>query len=156
MSDDKKNFRKSKENLPTKAGDDSSKNIMPTELGKILEKLPPEDRQQVSAIMQFSSFKGPSGALLFEKFNDGHVTKFLDQIEKHDEREFKFSLDSKKKNFILIMVSIVGILGLIIFFTLKLSTNNPTLYKDLMNLLIGAGLGFAGGFGFGRSQKNKE
>jgi hypothetical protein len=128
----------------------------PDEIKQIIESLPPDKRKQVLSLIQFSSFSGPSRALLLEKFKDNHITQFLEQQEKHDAREFEYSKDSKKKNFCLMIMGIVSLVGLLVFFTLTLSKSNPSLYKDIVNLLIAAGLGFVGGFGLGKAQQSKS
>jgi hypothetical protein len=130
---------------------------LPPGIEPIIESLPKEHRNEIRSFLSFMmKSDGPSRSSLFNKFNDKHITQFIEQLDRHDSREYEISKDKSKKNFGITVLAILITVALLVFFTMTLSTSNPALFKEIISILIYGGLGFIGGFGVGRSSKKSD
>jgi len=88
----------------------------------------------------------PSLVGLTDKIESSHITQFLLNDDKQDERAFLDSQISKKYTLLYVFI----FCGLFIFITVCLVKNNVSIYLDLIKVAIG----FAGGFGSGLGYKS--
>ncbi|MBP0017351.1 MAG: hypothetical protein J7647_07310 [Cyanobacteria bacterium SBLK] len=134
-----------------------------TKLPQILEKILPEEvkrkipnstkkEMEVFLSMQRMGMGSPLGNLT-EKIQPSHITQFLENDAKQDERAFLESKESKKYTLYYVLIFCV----LFVFVTVYLVQNDIKIYQDLIRLVIV----FLGGFGSGigyktlRDKRNK-
>ena len=98
--------------------------------------------------MALSSHTGPMRQPhpLFDKFNDGHIDKFLDYTQKDDDNAYNYQKSNRW--FTLAYVALGA--GLFIFLMVYLFPKD----KTLLDQIIKMGVAFAGGFGSGYGIKS--
>lgn len=116
------------------------------------EGTPTEVRQMVrTASLLMMSGSARANDPLLDKFNDKHVDKFLDGIEKDSQRAHDLAakeLEFKSTNRRYYIAYVSGVLLFLAWVIWMMLPNNATLLSDILKLLIGAVLGFGGGFGY--------
>lgn len=111
--------------------------------------------KSIKAIFEHISASGFHGVNpinpMFEKFNEGHIDKFLDYSEKDEQREYKLDII---KYCVIILVFIV-IVALIVFFAIFFGKENPELCEKIILALVSIIAGAFGGYGIGLHQGKK-
>lgn len=161
MSDNKPNNKQKKsdknkssenhKNQVNEKGKDNSSNedeldIIPDE---VLEAIPAEDRGKVVSIIKQSMISGVSRRSnpLAEKITSDHITTLITNSDTSDLRDREERKSERNYNLLLIIIGLVFIGFLIVFLQKNL---------NLLITIITAILSFIGGFGFGKSRKDKE
>lgn len=96
--------------------------------------------------MGFTSGGAPGVHPLFEKFNDRHIDKFLDGIQRDDDNAHR--LQSTNRYFHLLYTALF--LAAFVFLVIYLTPSNKDLLIDFMKLVVV----FAGGLGSGFGLKS--
>ncbi len=131
------------------SGPDEKSLISPSGTGSdqqhnLLSDLPPEQREivtrYISSITEFHS-RGPSANPLISKFNDEHVHKLLDQVERQESGAHELRKSNRLFQLLYFLVA-VFILILAVGF---LQPRDPELLDTILKYLFA----FAGGFGSG-------
>ncbi|MCP4395663.1 MAG: hypothetical protein GY804_15555 [Alphaproteobacteria bacterium] len=120
-------------------------------LNELPESMPSEMKRVVQMAMTQSSFSGRKSHPLFDKFNEEHVHKYLDYIQRDD--DFENQLRASNRWFYLIY-TIAG-LSFFIFLIIYLLAKDKSLLNDILKFLFA----FAGGVGSGygiRVHKEKK
>ncbi|MEA3496806.1 MAG: hypothetical protein U9R42_12335 [Bacteroidota bacterium] len=157
MSKSKKNTNKQKEqdtsNKNELVKDDELKTnkiesdgIIPDE---ILETIPIEERGKVVSIIKKSMISSVSKRTnpIAEKITPEHITTLIENSSVVDKRDRTERKSERNYNLILIIIGLVFVSFLVIFLQKNI---------NLLITIITAILSFIGGFGFGKSQKNKD
>jgi hypothetical protein len=129
------------------------------DLEKMFDEAPPEMKKVISRMfsMQISSRQesGPLSSRFFDaigpKINEEHINKLISNNDNSDKRQFGFSVFIQIRNILIVS----GIIGVFIWLTIFMSTNNATLYLDLIKTIVA----FLGGIGIGfgiKSYKEKK
>ncbi|MEA5471168.1 hypothetical protein VB714_20025 [Spirulina sp. 06S082] len=127
-----------------------------SKLPKPLEEIFPEEfkqrmpnslKKEISYLFSMQrTGMGSSLGNLTEKIQPSHITKFLENDAKQDERAFLDSQESKKYTLCYVLIFCL----LFVFVTVFLVQNDIKIYQDLIRLFIV----FLGGFGSGIGYKN--
>lgn len=119
--------------------------------GKLSKSEPAALSKMFEMALGFTSSSGPGFHPLFEKFNDEHIHKFLDGLQKDDDHEYKLRHTNR------IFHLCYTILGLIAFGLLFswLLPNNKDLLVDILRIVIIFAGGLGAGFGL-KSQLDKR
>jgi hypothetical protein len=129
-----------------KKSDSKRSNNNPTEVQKVIENLPENEKEKLLAATKTNSTFIPN-ELIAEKLTEEHLDRIIDSIEKEDLRLFK---DAQLSKFCILGFVILAS-GTFIFLTIFLTLKNPPLYLDIIKIL----LGFLGGLGVGFLIKKK-
>lgn len=108
----------------------------------------PETARKVRSFLQMTSGTRSAMSMLFEKFTPQHIDKYLDYIQRDDDKEN----DRKSSDRWFQMAYII--IGVISFFVLVIYLQSRD--KDLLLQLLTVLIAFGGGFGFGKLAKDKE
>lgn len=108
---------------------------------EVLEKLPPDIRQQIILMMSHQRIGLPPVNPIASKISSSHIDKLLDNSEKDSGREFELE---KSRRWFHLVYTIFALLFLVFLFVYL-----PTVDKELLRQVIGALVVFAGGFGSG-------
>lgn len=113
---------------------------------------PPEIIREFMAAGFASSGAARAFHPVFDKFNDGHVDKFLDQS--HTEEMQRLQLGSRSPYFTLAYVVLgTALLGFLVVYLLPA---DPSLLNDILKILLGFAGGFGGGYGFRAYQQARR
>jgi len=120
--------------------------LLPDEVKK---RLPTWAKKEMALAFSFQGMKSGSSLVdLTDKIESSHITQFLSNDDKQDERTFRDSQITKKYTLVYVCI----FCGLFIFITIFLVKNNVSIYLDLIKVAIG----FAGGFGSGLGYKSRK
>lgn len=131
-----------------------SEEILPNNekgLAKEIETLPPEEQaRKIQSIFMsmIQSGRKSDKSVLFEKMSPENISKYLDGMEKNDERKFK---DEQNKRFLYMVYVFIGLIAFGIGVVYLLPKD-----KDLLLQLIAILVSFGGGFGIGRAYGNDK
>jgi len=127
------------------SGSDESRSdsVEPELVEKMIGDMPPAVRQSVRTAMLGFSASGPMPHPLLSKFNDEHIHKFLDYVQKDDENNFQ--IRSSNRWFSLIYTLLF--LGLFVFLIVFLLPTDKEILVDLLKLIVAFAGGVGGGFG---------
>ena len=139
--------------------DNLDEDILPLDIQNAIKDLPPKERKEISKFLSISMMSGGMQVSsmkhnpIIEKMNTEHIHKVLDYSNESDKREFWAFVYSKLS---ILIFTIIGI-GVFTFITLFFGKTNPTLYQDILGIVLPFLIGIAGGFGLGKSSnKSKE
>lgn len=156
MSDKKSHNKKSKPDKDKTSKKEKENQEIPSEENEIdiipdevLEAIPAEDRGKVVSIIKQSMISGVSRRSnpLSEKITSDHITTLIKNSDTSDLRDRNERKSERNYNLLLIIISLLFIGFLIVFLQSNL---------NLLITIITAILSFIGGFGFGKSRKNKD
>ena len=124
----------------------SSDDIIPDE---VLEALPEEDRGKVASIIKQTMVSGVMRRSnpIADKITSEHITQIISRSDDQDQRDRSERKGERNYNLILIILGLVFVAFLIVF----LQSNEDLLIKIVIGIIS-----FIGGFGFGKSRKEKE
>lgn len=83
-----------------------------------------------------------------DKIEGPQVSEMIKSFDESDKREYR-DLELKRRYSAIYVGTAIG---LIVFFTLTLSSDNPSLYQEIIKLLLAFGIGMAGGYGIGKAK----
>ena len=113
---------------------------------EILEKMPPEVRQEFRQLTAFmGSISGARQPPFLKKINEQHIDKLITFSENESVRGFQYAQSTKKYNLTYVLIFCAVFIFLVVF----LGDKNPELLKDLLKVLVG----FIGGFGSAHALK---
>ena len=111
------------------------------------ENLRPEARQQIARFVANVTSVGITGFNpILRTLTSEHLSKILDNRDRSDERAHTSEASERRYRFLYFLIGLIAAIALLVFFSV---TNNREM---LTNVLI-ALLGFAGGFGLGRTRR---
>lgn len=115
-------------------------NSEPEEAKPIAEK----EGEIVKSVLETFSFKGPMHPAVYEKINEKHIDKILDNSENEDKRGYNYAREGRflKYGFSLVIVIVLVLL------TAFLAKDNTDLYFKIIQILVlfGGGIGVGKGF----------
>ena len=113
------------------------------------ENLRPEARNQLARMFSGISSVGITGFNpILRILTSEHILKILDNRDRSDERAHTSEASERRYRFLYFLIGLVAAIALLVFFSV---TNEREM---LTNVLI-ALLGFAGGFGLGRTTRRR-
>ncbi|GBD87613.1 hypothetical protein BMS3Abin03_01547 [bacterium BMS3Abin03] len=112
------------------------------DVDEVIKKMPPQIRRSISMMMTSGRMPHP----LFDKFNEQHIDKFLDGIQRDDDNEFKMRSSNRWFQLVYVIIAI-GFLSFLIFYLL------PT-DRDMFIEVLKIGVAFLGGIGSGYGLKS--
>lgn len=119
---------------------------------EVLEKLPPEAKQEIIKLSAFmGSFASPGHSPILKKINEEHISKILDFSENDSKRVYQDAQTTKRYNLAYALL----FCAVAVFLVIYLSDKNPELLKEILKLLIAFLGGLGAGYGLKRS-KNKD
>ncbi len=128
--------------LPTKQGTESEGQEASEQA--ITETPLPAPKQVVKQFEQFiAGAISPSRNPLFEKINEEHIHKALENSAKEDERAFEYSTAGRRYTMAYVLIGITAFFLL----TFYMMSADKELYKQVIQLLLAAGGGFGVGYG---------
>ena len=80
---------------------------------------------------------------MFEKINEEHIHKALENSAKEDERAFEYSTAGRRYRLAYTVIGLVAFFAL----TVYMMPVDKELYKQVIQLLVAAGGGFGAGYG---------
>ncbi len=92
---------------------------------------------------------GPARNPLFEKINEEHIHKALENSAQEDKRAFEYSTAGRRYTMAYVLIGIATFFLL----TFYLMPADKELYKQIIQLLLAAGGGFGVGYGYRRLQE---
>lgn len=114
--------------------------VIPTE---VLEKIPSPMRERVIAMMQVS---GPMPDPLVQKIDGEHLHKIIDSTDRDSQRRYDSQASQRRYSFAAFVIISAFVVFVIIYFT--------AIQKyEFLAPILSALVGFAAGFGFGRSRR---
>ena len=117
---------------------------------ELLNSIPEKDRKElISSITQISTGVFPQRNPILQKITSERITSIIaysNEEDKRDREERNGERNYNYKIFVTTVISVILISALFLY----------TKELDFLKYIIGAILGFAGGFGVGRSFKSKE
>lgn len=124
----------------------NSDDIIPDE---ILDAIPEEDRGKVASIIKQTMVSGVMRRSnpIADKITSEHITQIISRSDDQDKRDRSERKGERNYNLILIILGLVFVGFLIVF----LQSNEDLLIKIVIGIIS-----FIGGFGFGKSRKEKE
>lgn len=141
--------KKTNKDLEKKSNAESNKSasedIIPDE---ILEAIPEEERGKFAGIIRQTMISGvmKRSNPIAEKITSEHITQLITKSDDQDKRDRDERKGERNYNLILIIIALVFVGFLIVF----LQKNEDLLVKVIIGIIS-----FIGGFGFGKSKKNK-
>lgn len=121
------------------------------EIAEAISKMAPPVKKMFEMFAVAATSGGPRFHPIFDKFEKGHVDKFLDNLRAEEEHEYHFHSVGQRYSFGYFLVGVLG-LGWLVYFLLP---ENKELLLDTLKMLVV----FAGGFGSGigwKAQKSKR
>ncbi|PKO23272.1 MAG: hypothetical protein CVU38_05080 [Chloroflexi bacterium HGW-Chloroflexi-1] len=103
--------------------------------------MPPEIRRDIQAFMALFQSGGRGQNPLFSKFNDAHIDKYLDYIQRDDDHAYELSRTNRWFYLAYFVIALV-VLGATVVYLL------PN-HKDFLDSIIKILLAMAGGIGAG-------
>ncbi len=141
------------EELPEKArsaGEErKEEKVPPVEL---IERLPPEVKRMIGAVLSIERYSGPFPPQFFEKINEQHISKILEITERDEERTLEDAKSSRKYTFGYVLTFV----GLLVFLTVFLVHEDTELYKEVFKLLIVFGGGLGSGLGINQWMRRRN
>ncbi len=111
---------------------------------EILERMPPESRGRVvRSFSHITQFPGPVVNPVLQRITSEHLTQMLGNAEAQSSRDAEAEKSNRRYQFSYFIVTIVGLLSLLVFFTLREQF-------DLLTAIITGVAGLGAGFGLGR------
>lgn len=131
---------------PAKENSSTSDDIIPDE---ILDTIPEEDRGKVASIIKQTMVSGVMRRSnpIADKITSEHITQIINRSDDQDKRDRSERKGERNYNLVLIILSLLFVGFLIVF----LQSNEDLLIKIVIGIIS-----FIGGFGFGKSRKDKE
>lgn len=114
-----------------------------------LEKMPPEVRRTISGFMgMIQSRSGPMNPL-FEKFNDAHIDKYLDYIQRDDDHEYELKRSNRWFYLSYFVIAIVVVAIAVVY----LLPRDKDFLQAIFQFLIILGGGLGAGYGIAKTSK---
>jgi hypothetical protein len=130
---------------------DISAGIVPSELEEVLDEMPPDVRKKFNSAIfgMFSSQSvGPMINPIIEKFNDDHIDKYLDYMQRDDENEHQL----KRTNRWFYLITLIIFLGVVVFLLVYLLPRDRELLTTLMQIFLALAGGVGAGFGLSKKK----
>ncbi len=128
---------------------------LPEEMAEVLNKLPEPQRKEMTRMMTagFSmiSRTSPEGEIA-KKITPEHISSMLNAQEKGLDYTYKEN-QHRMVFFTIVLLIVIGAIIAIIFL---LRDNNSEVMTQILNALISAALGAAGGYGIGVKNRNDD
>ncbi len=128
---------------------DKTPQTIPPEIIKEFEEMPPEVRKEAFSFLSMAFRGGGISNPLFDKFNDSHIDKYLDYIQRDDDHEFE--LRKSNRYFQLVYLIIAG--GILIGLAYFLIPNNQDLFVKIVEFIVLFGGGMGTGWGLASHKK---
>lgn len=119
------------------SNDTDSESVVAANIVEEIESLPTPTRRLIGQMFRATSSTDP----LIDKFNDDHVTQYLEIIGKDDQREFYLQRGDRWRQFFYVVIAIVAT-GVLIWFLYDRD-------RELLLNIIGYIIAFFGGAGVG-------
>ena len=111
------------------------------------ENLRPEARHQIARFVANITSVGVTGFNpLLRTLTSEHILKILDNRDRSDERAHTSEASERRYRFLYFVIGLIAAIGLLVFFS---ATND----REMLTTVLVALLGFAGGFGLGRTTR---
>lgn len=127
-------------------GRNDPESIIPDE---ILNAIPKEDRGEFMRSITQISGVFPQQHPLLKKITSDHITSIINNSNEEDRRDREERKSERSHNYKLFVTSIIGVILVCLLFIL-------TEQLDFLKYVIGAILGFAGGFGVGKFKRDND
>ena len=147
--DNKKSENKEVEPTEKVVETESVENISEIIPEEILEGVPEEDRSRIKSIISQTMISGVMrrNNPISHKVTSAHITKLIDNSDAQDIRDREERKSDKNYQLILLVIGLAFLAFLIVF----LKDDKELLYKIIIAIIS-----FVGGFGIGKSAKNKK
>ena len=111
------------------------------------ENLRPEARQEFEQFVANVTSVGITGFNpILRAITPEHISKMLDNRDRSDERAHTSDGSDRRYRFLYFLIGLIAAIGLLVFFS---ATND----REMLTTVLVALLGFAGGFGLGRTTR---
>lgn len=110
--------------------------------------MPPEIMRRMQGFMSMSTGSRSGMSILFEKFTPEHIDKYLDYVQRDDDKEAELKSSNRWFYMGYVVIALVAFSVAVIYLLPK--------DKDLLLQLIAMLVSFGGGFGLGKSSKDKD
>jgi hypothetical protein len=145
LKDNKKNLS------PANKHEGKPERSEPSDIPDFLEDAPPQMRRVMMGLMQ-ASVGGRLSHPVFEKFNEEHIHKYLDYIQRDDDNEFKLKTSSRWFS----LAYVIFGLSVFVFLVVFLLPNEKALLVDIFKILAAFLGGLGSGYGLKASLDKKK
>jgi len=112
-----------------------------------MDDMPPQIIKQVSAFMgMFGSMPSPLANPLFDKMNDAHIDKFIDNLQRDDDNAYELKKSNRWFYIFLVVFLVLVMLWLITY----LKSTDMALLLTILQILLALVGGFGAGYGVGK------
>lgn len=140
MPDDKIEPREEQVNSDVENEGGVESDILPAELA---EQIPSKVREKVTSFFMSSrASSDPIGS----KIKSEHITKAMDLAKDNSDKNFEYAKGTRRYQFVIFLIAMAVAIFLIVFLIEKQKT-------EILSPLLAALLGFASGFGIGRTNR---
>ena len=131
----------------TSAEDDDALAGLVGEKGISLEARGPASRDFITNLVaRITSVSGPRPNPLHQRVTSEHIGQIIDKSERDSERAHTSGASERRYRFLYFLIGLIAAIGLLVFFS---ATND----REMLTTVLVALLGFAGGFGLGRTTR---
>lgn len=109
-----------------------------------LPDMPPEVRRGFRSIMSTFQAESRSGiSVLFEKFNDKHIDKYLDYIQRDYDHDFELAKTNQRYYLVYFIIAMVALGAAVVY----LLPRDKAFLESIINILVILGGGIGAGYG---------
>jgi len=132
--------------LAPQQGNGPTKPTQKPEVKELLDALPEPERERIEQFFAMAQTHGPLHNPIIDKLTPEHITKVIDGVDTARGQHFVDRKEGRRHDLHTLMVVLIFVLALCGIF---LFAKQP----EYLDKVIAAVLGFAGGYGFGRTKQ---